>query len=79
MALADLHETFTGPPDGGTCQAHSVLTMVRGLTKRYGDVLAADGATFDVPAGKVTRYPGWAPRRSHAGRGRRLLRSDANS
>jgi hypothetical protein len=29
VALADLHGTFTGPPDGGTGQASSVLTTPR--------------------------------------------------
>jgi ABC-2 type transport system ATP-binding protein len=34
------------------------MITVRGLTKRYGDVLAVDDLTFDVPAGKVTGFLG---------------------
>ena len=34
------------------------MIEVRGLTKRYGDVLAVDGLTFDVEPGKVTGFLG---------------------
>ena len=34
------------------------MISVRGLTKRYGDVLAVDDLTFDVEAGKVTGFLG---------------------
>ena len=34
------------------------MISVRGLTKRYGDVRAADDLTFDVEAGKVTGFLG---------------------
>ena len=34
------------------------MIEVRGLTKRYGDVLAVDDLTFDVEAGKVTGFLG---------------------
>ena len=34
------------------------MIQVRGLTKRYGDVLAVDDLSFDVEAGKVTGFLG---------------------
>ncbi|MFW3169880.1 ABC transporter ATP-binding protein [Geodermatophilus sp. CPCC 206100] len=34
------------------------MIEVRGLTKRYGDVLAVDDLSFDVPPGKVTGFLG---------------------
>jgi ABC-2 type transport system ATP-binding protein len=34
------------------------MISVRGLTKRFGEVLAVDGLTFDVEAGKVTGFLG---------------------
>jgi ABC-2 type transport system ATP-binding protein len=35
-----------------------VVIEVRGLTKRYGDTLAVDGLSFDVPPGLVTGFLG---------------------
>ena len=34
------------------------MIQVRGLTKRYGDVLAVDDLSFDVEPGKVTGFLG---------------------
>ena len=34
------------------------MIEVRGLTKRYGDVLAVDDLSFDVQPGKVTGFLG---------------------
>ena len=34
------------------------MIEVRGLTKRYGPVVAVDGLTFDVAPGKVTGFLG---------------------
>ncbi len=35
-----------------------VAIAVRGLTKRYGDVLALDGVDLEVPAGSVFGFLG---------------------
>ena len=34
------------------------MIEARDLTKRYGDTVAVDGLSFDVPAGQVTGFLG---------------------
>ncbi|MDR1188254.1 MAG: ATP-binding cassette domain-containing protein [Bifidobacteriaceae bacterium] len=46
------------PADGGLASRAGGGIMVRGLTKRYGSVVAVDDVSFDVPRGSVTGFFG---------------------
>ena len=48
----------TTQADVALAQRGTAMIEVRGLTKRYGDVLAVDDLTFDVEPGKVTGFLG---------------------
>ena len=49
--------------DAAVAQRGAAMIEVRGLTKRYGDVLAVDDLSFDVEPGKVTGFLGPERRR----------------
>ena len=46
------------PGERGDPSRGAAVIQVRGLTKRYGDVLAVDDLSFDVEPGKVTGFLG---------------------
>ena len=61
------HHSNTGPPAGARAEAGSntrngsgtaAAIEARGLTKRFGDVLAVDGLNFKVPRGTVVGFLG---------------------
>ena len=42
----------------GTPESHEPVVAVRGLTKRYGEVLGVDGVTFSLRRGSITGFLG---------------------